>query len=204
VAPSSCLRLFRFHPTRPAFDTMIRDWIVPSICRQPGVIDVYAGRHGPDELGPRLLVSVWETPEAMALAVGPAARRDALDPEGLEGIAEGTTEVLSAEIAVRADTTIDRPRIIRIFRGTAQPGQLDRYIAEARAGLEGDLAAGHGPAAFFLARAAVRDAFSAVSVWTAWESIERATGGDIRRPTATRHPELIASWEATHYEAIDL
>jgi hypothetical protein len=183
---------------------MIRDWIVPAICGQPGVIDVYAGRHGPDELGPRLLVSVWETPEAMALAFSPGARREALDPEGLDGIAEGTAEVLSAEIAVRAGTTMDRPRIIRIFLGTAQPGQLDRYVAEARAGLEQDLAAGHGPAAFYLARATAGDAFSAVSVWTAWEAIERATGGDIRRPTATRHPELIASWEATHYEAIDI
>jgi hypothetical protein len=44
----------------------------------------------------------------------------------------------------------------------------------------------------------------AVSVWSGWPAIELATGGDVRQPMATRRPELIESFDATHYEAIDL
>jgi heme-degrading monooxygenase HmoA len=202
LAPS--VRLFGFQPTRPAFDNVIRDWMAPAIRSQPGVIAVYAGRHGPDELGPRLIVSVWHSAEAMAAAFGTAARHPGLDAEGLDGIAARTVEVFRAEIAVRDDSATDRPRIIRTLRGVTQPGRLGEYIGEVRNGLAQDIAAGHGPAAFYLTRAAATDTFTALSIWTAWEAIEQATGGDIRRPTATRHPELIASWEARHYEAIDL
>jgi hypothetical protein len=44
----------------------------------------------------------------------------------------------------------------------------------------------------------------AVSVWSGWRAIELATGGDVRQPMATRRPELIESFDATHFEAIDL
>jgi hypothetical protein len=203
VALAPVIRLFGFRPTRPSFDNVLRDWIVPAICGQPGVIDAYAGRRGPDELGPRLVVSAWESAEAMAFAFGASARLNGLDPEAVDGIADASAEVRRAEIAEWSGPLPDRPRIIRIIRGTAQAGGLEAYIAEARAGVAADIAAGHGPTAFYLARGAGEDSFVAISVWTAWEAIEQATGGDIRRPTATRHPELIASWEAAHFEALD-
>jgi hypothetical protein len=42
-----------------------------------------------------------------------------------------------------------------------------------------------------------------LSVWESWSAIEAATGGDVRRPMATRHPERIIAWEATHLEIIE-
>jgi hypothetical protein len=42
-----------------------------------------------------------------------------------------------------------------------------------------------------------------VSVWESWSALEAATGGDIRRPIATRHPERIERWDAAHFEVID-
>jgi hypothetical protein len=41
------------------------------------------------------------------------------------------------------------------------------------------------------------------SVWESWAALETATGGDVQRPVATRHPERIARWEATHFEVIN-
>ena len=204
MAVEPVVRLFGFRPTRPAFDNVIRDSIVPAINSQPGVVDAYAGRHGPDELGPRLVLSVWESREAMESALDGSPRPGELQPEGLDGIADGTVEVLSPKVAYRADHVLEPPRIIRIFRGCTRPGKLAQYIEETRAGVAADVAAGQGPAAFFLAEGATAEAFVAVSVWSAWSAIELATGGDIRQPMATRRPELIGSFDATHYEAIDL
>ena len=204
MAVAPVVRLFGFRPTRSAFDNVIRDWIAPAIRAQPGVVDAYAGRHGPDELGPRLVLSVWETRAAMEAAFERPLRPGQIQPERLDGMAETSVEVLLPEIVYRADRPAGAPRIIRIFRGCARTGERARYIEETRAGVAADATAGHGPAAFYLAPGASDVAFVAVSVWTDWKAIELATGGDVRRPMATRRPELIESFDATHFEAIDL
>lgn len=196
------VRLFRFLPTRPAFDNVIRDSIVPAIRSESGAIGVYAGRHGPDELGPRLIMSVWDSRAAMDAVFG-VSRPGGILPEAGEEIADGTVDVLEPEIAYRAEEVEEPPRIIRILRGCAQPGTRARYVEETRAGLAADVAAGHGPTAFYLAAGETPEAFVAVSVWNGWQAIEVSTGGDVRQPTATRRPELIAAFDATHYEAID-
>lgn len=198
------VRLFGFRPTRPAFDNVIRDWIVPTICDRRGVVDAYAGRHGPDELGPRLIVSVWETQAAMESAFRDPDRPGGMQPETLDGITEASVEILVPEIAHHIDEAAEPARIIRILRGCTWPGQRATYIEETRAGVIADVAAGHGPIAFYLAGDATAEGFVAVSVWSGWTSIERATGGDVRRPMATRRPERIESFDATHFEAIDL
>ncbi|MBI3747909.1 MAG: hypothetical protein HY262_03535 [Chloroflexi bacterium] len=204
MAVAPVVRLFGFRPTRPAFDNVIRDWIAPAIRAQPGVVDVYAGRHGPDELGPRLVLSVWQTRAAMESAFEQPKRLGELQPERLDGMAETSVEVLEPAIAYRTDQATGAPGIIRIFRGCTRIGERGRYIEETRAGVAADAAAGHGPAAFYLAPGASEEAFVSVSVWTDWTAIELATGGDVRRPMATRRPELIESFDATHFEAIDL
>jgi hypothetical protein len=204
VAAAPVVRLFTFRPSRPAFDNVIRDWIVPAIRSRSGLIDVYAGRHGPDELGPRLVVSVWETRAAMDGAFAGSGRANRPAPEGLPGIEDGLVEIVSAAVAFRAREAVEPTRIIRIFRGCTQPGELDRYIEETRSGVTEDVEAGHGPICFYLAAGTAPDGFVAVSAWADWAAIELATGGDIRRPVATRRPELIVSYDATHYEAIDL
>jgi hypothetical protein len=204
VAAEPVVRLFGFRPTRPAFDNVIRDWMVPAISARRGVVRAFAGRHGPDELGPRLVLSVWESREAMDVALDGSPRPGEFRPEGLDGIAEPTVEVLSPRIAYLADRTVAPPRIIRVLRGCARQGKLNQYVEETRAGVAADVAAGHGPAAFYLAEGTTAEAFVTVSVWAAWSAIELATGSDIHRPLATRRPELIDAFEATHYEAIDL
>jgi hypothetical protein len=204
VAVVPVVRLFGFQPTRPAFDNVIRDSIVPAIRSQPGVIGVYAGRHGPDELGPRLIISVWNSRAAMDAAFGVPSRPIGIQPEERVDIADGTVDVLEPEVAYRAEDAQEPHRIIRILRGCTQTGARAQYVEEARAGVAADVAAGHGPTAFYLAGGEAPEAFVAVSVWNGWPAIAVSTGGDVRRPTATRRPELIAAFDATHYEAIDL
>jgi hypothetical protein len=204
VAVVPVVRLFGFRPSRPAFDNVVREWIVPTLRAQSGVLDVYAGRHGPDELGPRLIVSVWESRAAMESVFTGTARLGGVQPERMDGMTEATVEVLSPDVVHHAADAVEAPRIIRILRGCTQPGQRSRYIEQTRAGVLADVAAGHGPSAFYLARGASPEAFVAVSVWSGWPAIELATGGDVRRPMSTRRPELIETFDATHFEAIDL
>ena len=96
-----------------------------------------------------------------------------------------------------------RARILRTLRGNVRPGERDAYIEQARLGYLADIEAGHGPLAIHLGTGSGDDDFVTLSVWESWSAIEAATGGDVRRPMATRHPELIIAWEATHLEIIE-
>jgi hypothetical protein len=91
--------------------------------------------------------------------------------------------------------------ILRIFRGRAQPGVLDRYLADVRRGTIEDVTGGHGPLGLFLAQTGP-DEFITVSVWLRWSDIERATGGNIRQPFATRHAYHLASGVVEHLEVV--
>jgi hypothetical protein len=203
VAVAPVMRLLGFRPTVPAFDAVLREQTLRSLCDLPGVVAVYGGRHGPDELGPRLVASIWEANAAMEAALEACLRGGRVHPEQLENVEDLAVEVHVPELVFHAPAGLDRPRIIRTLRGNIRPGQIESYIREVKSGLAADLAAGHGPTAFYLARGASADAFLTLSAWESWTAIELATGGDIARPMATRHPELISTWEATHYEAID-
>ena len=46
------------------------------------------------------------------------------------------------------------------------------------------------------------DAFVTMSAWRSWHDIELATGGDIHRPRATRHPERLVAWDVEHFELV--
>ena len=46
------------------------------------------------------------------------------------------------------------------------------------------------------------DAFLTVSTWCTWDDVERATGGDVHRPLATRKPERLVDWDVEYYEAV--
>jgi len=41
-----------------------------------------------------------------------------------------------------------------------------------------------------------------ISTWATWQAVADATGGDIKQPIATRHPELIVDFVATHFEIL--
>ena len=44
--------------------------MLPDLRGMPGLVDVFLGRRGPDELGPRLNATVWTSREAMVAGVG--------------------------------------------------------------------------------------------------------------------------------------
>ena len=69
------LRLFHFHPVGAAFDSIMRDVMLPDRRRLPGIVDVFLGRRGPDELGPRMNATVWTSREAMVAGVARTSSR---------------------------------------------------------------------------------------------------------------------------------
>lgn len=193
------IRILRFRPIWVGLDVVVRDRLVPRMRTSPGLLDVMAGRQGPEELGGRIVVSVWSTAEALAAA------HDGEDPAvtgRLDGAEEIEVETYPLRIDFRSGST-ESPRIVRVFRGQIRPGERDAYVEDARTGTLRDAAAGTGPLSLYLATGTGEpDTVLTVSTWLDWGAIEAATGGDIRKPVATRHPERLLGWEAVHYEAI--
>lgn len=192
------LRLFAFRAVRPGFDEILRTQLVPDLRDQPGISEIYSGRQGPDETGPRIVASIWERRADMLDAVGTDLGR--FHPELLDETADRTLEVLSLAVIDRFDSE-GPPQILRLLRGRVRDGQRDAYVEDVRAGTDLDAEGDHGPVALYLATDGV-DAFVTMSAWRSWHDIELATGGDIHRPRATRHPERLVTWDVAHYEIV--
>jgi hypothetical protein len=196
------IRILHFVPRRADFDGQLREQFIPVLRSQAGLLDLVAGRHGPDERGPRIVVSVW-APDAV-VAIPPWSDRGVLDVAGRLEPDEGRLEVLPVRVQVHGDRT-DPPRVLRVFRGRVRIGELDRYLHEVEAGARSDVAAGHGPLALYLGSDPdTPDAFATISTWREWAVVEAATGGDIHQPVATRHPERLVESDVTHFEVIEL
>ena len=201
MANPPVIRLFRFRPVRPAFDQIMRGVLIPDLEAQPGLLDVLVARRGPDELGDRIIASVWSSREQMAEVLGelfePTSR---FDPELLGETTDRSLEVVPIEFGVRRP---DRPvsTILRVSHGRVRLGRRPDYIAAAREGTESDIAAGRGPAVLYLSTAG-DDRFVTISAWPSWTEVAEATGGDVAQPIATRHPELILDFEAVHFELL--
>jgi hypothetical protein len=194
------LRVLRFRPLASEFDASLREEILPAVSRAPGLMGLYAGRQGPDELGVRVVVSCWSDLEAMAAAVG-RSLDDSASPIGYRGrIAEASLTILPLAFSVRDPQERD-PAVLRVTSGQAKPGQLDRYIEEARRGVHEDIAAGHGPMVLHLATDPPVG-FVTCSIWPDWASIEVATGGQRDRPISTRHRDRLEDWAVQHYEVL--
>jgi len=200
VVEGSVLRLFTFRAARPAFDEILRNRLVPDLCAQVGVIDCYTGRQGPDEVGPRVVASVWTDRAAMSAAVGDELGR--FHPELLEETADRLLEVFPVRLASRDDET-DRTAatILRTLRGRVREGGLDEYLGDVQDGVDADERAGIGPVSLYVAETGP-DAFITMSAWRAWADIEHATGGDVRQPRSTRHREHLRDWDVAHFEII--
>ena len=194
------IRLFQFLPIRGAFDTILRDVMIPDLWGLPGVLEVYVGRHGPDEIGPRLVASIWETNQAMAEGLGTSFEDPKFHPEYLDETTDRVLDVLPLTFSYRSDAAA-QPTIMRLVSGRVRPDELESYVAEAWAGTEDDAAAGRGPDALYLA-AQPPDLFRTLSVWPDWQTLQDATGGDIDRPIATRHARRLVAWSARHYEVV--
>ncbi len=199
------LRLFRFRPVRKGFDGILRDALIPDLFAFPDLVDVYVGRHGPDEMGERLVASVWESRSAMLSAVGDSFDQPVFHPEYLEETADRGLDIHQLDLTFRFDDVLVAAQpatgILRLAHGQVHQGELDAYREDVRLGTIADDEAGHGPLAFYLAFEPP-DRFVSMSVWSSWSVLEVATGSDVNRPIATRHPERIQALDIVHYELL--
>jgi hypothetical protein len=194
------IRLFRFRPVHVEFDHVLRTEMLPDLRSLAGLVDVRVGRHGPEDLGGRIVVSVWANHESMVAGVGESMTQPIFHPERLAETTDRILEVHRLEVAFRFDLAT-APTILRVFRGRVRPGELELYVEDARAGTLADAAADRGPNALYLA-AIPPDRFLTVSLWPSWTAVEAATGGDVHRPIVTRDPRRIVEMDVAHYEVV--
>lgn len=194
------IRLFRFRPARVEFDQTLRTIMVPDLRRIDGLIDVHVGRHGPEQLGGRVVATIWTDRAAMEAGMGRSLAESTFHPDRLSETVDHEFETHELDVMLRFSG--GRPStLLRLFRGQVKPGELAAYIEEARAGTMADVEAERGPAALYLA-ADPPDRFVTLSLWPDWAAIERATGGDIRRPISTKDSARIVEMDIVHYEVV--
>jgi len=193
----SVVRVFRFRTVRPGFDTILRGEMMPELREMAGLDDVFFGRQGPDDVGPRIVVSIWSSSEAMVAGV--SDRLGVFHPEHLAATSDHVLEMFEQRIGDR--TAGPPPTILRTFRGIVRPGELDAYVDDVLEGVELDRRNEVGPTAIYLGTAD-EAAFITSSAWRDWDDVARSTGGSIHQPNATRQPERLVSWSIEHYEIV--
>ncbi|HSK53079.1 MAG TPA: hypothetical protein VLA44_10010 [Clostridia bacterium] len=198
------LRLISFRSTADSavLDAALRNGVLAEIARAADVVDAFLARHGPTDPGVRIVATVREPAldgvagaKLAELTALSALDGDVFDPAGVDLV-----RLLPIAFSARFDRA-EPPQILRIFRGTVLPGRLDEYIGRAAEGTTIDGRSIEGLCGLYLATEPPDD-FVTLSVWRDWGSIELATGGNVRRPMATRHAELIARGTAQHYELV--
>lgn len=194
------LRLFRFRPSGAGFDATVRDVLISDMLRLPGIRGVFAGRVGPDEIGERIIASLWDTEADMAAGLGLGLDDGLYHPELMPNTTDARVDVRRVVLAFAPGSAADIG-IIRVVEGTTLPGELATYVAEAREGTLADRAAGIGPRGLYLA-VEEPDRFVTLSLWDAWSHVEAATGADINRVDRTRHQDRLEEWTAEHYEVV--
>lgn len=194
---SAVLRVSRFRRSAlwSEIDVTLRE-AMPTYRAQPGLLDAWLGRHGPEVDDERVIVSIWQSA---------AAERDSLRlPEMLSEITEAielpSRVVLPVAFHVRFERS-DPPSILRIYEGTTHESQLDAYVDDARYGSLVDGESEDGPIAVCIA-VDPPVSFITASIWTDWRCIEASTGGDVHRPLQTRNADRLASGSPTHYEFV--
>jgi hypothetical protein len=202
VGDETIIRLFGFQPlgSGAELDAALRDNVLPDFLSAPGILDAYVARNGIGVAGERVIASIWESREAMAAELGEASVIGRFHPERLEELTSSRLDILALAFAIRNER--DKLAIIlRVYRGEVHPGELDAYVEEARNGTLADALANDGLVALYLGTEPPAR-FITVSAWTDWDSIARATGGNIRQPMATRNIARIAHGSAAHYEIL--
>jgi hypothetical protein len=193
------IRVFSFQAARKGFDEILRTELVPDLLGKAGLRDWYVGRQGPDDAGPRVVATVWDRRESMIDALG--EQLGTFHPEYLDATVGQRLEVMELLIDWRSER--EDVRILRLLRGQVREGELGAYVEDVERGVQLDASDGHGPAALYLAESG-RDAFVTVSAWRDWSDIEQATGGDVRHPLATRHPERLVAWDVQLFEVVQI
>jgi hypothetical protein len=202
VGDEGILRLFGFRPlgSGAELDAALRDEVLPDFLAASGILDAYVARNGTGVAGERVIASLWESRDAMAAELGEASVIGRFHPERVEELTSSRLDILPLVLSVRHDRE-EPPIILRIYRGLVRPGELDAYVEEARDGTLLDASTNEGLVALYLGTEPPAR-FITVSAWTDWESIARATGGNMRQPMATRNAARIAQGGATHYEIL--
>lgn len=201
MAEGLVLRLFHFRPVEASavFDATLRADILPELENLPGLVDGFVGRRGPDVGGERLLVSVWESADAMAAALDESARSPRITLLLASAVTDNRLEVMPVAVALQFER--DEPaRVLRVFRGRVDDA-LDAYADEVRVGATADGATDLGPCSLYLGLRPPNE-FVTVSAWPQWASIEASTGSDVRHPIATRHSERIVAFDVDHFEIL--
>ena len=141
------IRLFRFRPARVEFDRVLRTIMVPDLRRIDGLIDVHVGRHGPEQpeqLGDRVVATIWTDRTAMNAGMGPSLAESTFHPDRLSDTTDQQLEAHELDLLLRFPEA-PPSTLLRLFRGQVKPGELAAYIDEARAGTLADVKAERGP-----------------------------------------------------------
>jgi hypothetical protein len=123
-----------------------------------------------------------------------------VEPDHAPEIVACRLDILPVAVAIRPGRSAP-PAIVRVYRGEVRKGQLDAYIQDVRTGALADADTNEGLVGLYLG-AQPPSRFITVSAWTGWPAIERATGGNVRHPIATRHAHRLVAGEVDHYEAV--
>jgi hypothetical protein len=194
------LRVYHFSPVRPTFDAITRTEILPALSRCPGVLGVWAGRKGPDELGRRVVASLWTSREAMEEAMGIDLAHLRFQPTYLDETTARVLEVMPVLLTLGVPGRL-RSGVLRVARGLVSRGDVPSYAESVRAGVDVDRASSSDPDAVVLASTGQRR-FVTISTWSGWTNLQAATGASIERPVSTRHLEDLASFSADHFELL--
>lgn len=174
-------------------DTAVRE-AMRTLLSEPGLTGAWFGRRTTETGEERALASMWRADDDGAARRWTAGLGVAADLDVREQI----------ELPVVFDVRVPHPEpeaILRIYDGLTIPGQLDAYVARARAATLLDAVRPGGPLAVCMALDRP-DRFVTASVWPDWASLEAYTGGDISRPLVSRDTALLAGGGPSHYEII--
>jgi len=198
--PVRFLRVVTFEPDGPesSVDAALRDRCLPALLARDAVIDAWIGRHGSRASRTRVIASTWATRPDEAAPDRAILAEIAAQGDGLPRVeGEQTVELAVHERFERAEPA----RVLRLFRGRVREGELDAYVADARAGMLADAIVNDGLVSFALGPEPP-DAFVTLSLWTDWAAIELATGGNTRQPVATRNSVRLTGFEVVHFEVL--
>jgi heme-degrading monooxygenase HmoA len=199
LSTPTVIRLVAFRPTvhDAVVDAALRAVVSAELRPIEGLVDVFVGRRGPSRDRQRLIVTTWESTEALVAGLG---TDNGAGPGELLSLADvGTVDIqvlpITLSVSVPAEST---PTILRVFRGTVREGELESVIADAREAMS---VAHDRPVALYLSAEPPTE-FLAVSAWTTWDAIDAATDGDSSRPTTTRDTDRLTGGSVDHYELL--
>lgn len=198
VHEEAVVGLFRFRTLRPAFDGTLRDSLLPKLASRPGLARLWAGRQGPDEIGVRMLVSLWASEMAAVAALGNDGVRALQHGEHEAETADPQLEILPV-VASQGNPEPLITGVLRVARGVLLNGDVRVYAQRVSSDL---VALPDGQPSSLVIADAGQAAFLMISTWPDWTAIEKSTGASIAEPLRTKRLAGVDAFEAVHYELL--